>query len=176
MNEAPTKRLFFALWPDASVRARLAHIGKACQVAGARCVAAEHLHCTLVFLGAVTAQQQSLLETGASRIRAETFTLRVDCTGHWPRSRVVWAGVSSVPPEVLRLQAALAALARDSGLAVEQRRYVPHITLVRNASGLLFDELAQPIAWDIREFLLMESRSTTSGVCYQPLSVYRLST
>ena len=51
MNDEPTRRLFFALWPDARVRRRLAAASRPL-LAAAKCrpIADSRLHVTLAFL------------------------------------------------------------------------------------------------------------------------------
>ena len=52
--QAPSRRLFFALWPDEDMRQAMLHaIRKAARASGGRPVPAANLHVTLAFLGAV---------------------------------------------------------------------------------------------------------------------------
>ena len=53
--EAPRQRLFFALWPDDAVRARLDQAGEELLGKRVKRVPAANLHLTLAFAGAVTA-------------------------------------------------------------------------------------------------------------------------
>ncbi|HYL02781.1 MAG TPA: 2'-5' RNA ligase family protein, partial [Steroidobacteraceae bacterium] len=62
-----TRRLFFALWPDAAQRTVLAHaVRKAVRNCGGRPVPAESLHVTLAFLGSVP--ESRMAELGAAGI------------------------------------------------------------------------------------------------------------
>ena len=56
---APTRRLFFALWPDPALQAGIAEtaerIARTRKIEG-RTIAAERLHLTLLFLGVVSSE------------------------------------------------------------------------------------------------------------------------
>src|SRR5205807_403857 len=65
----PTRRLFFALWPDAGQRAALVHATrKAVRSSGGRPVPEESLHVTLAFLGSVPERRVAELQAIARRV------------------------------------------------------------------------------------------------------------
>ncbi|MGH8519928.1 MAG: 2'-5' RNA ligase family protein, partial [Gammaproteobacteria bacterium] len=66
--DAPTQRLFFALWPSEEARSSLAEVTASLHVRRAKPVPAENLHITLLFLGSVTAQTRTCAEAIAEGI------------------------------------------------------------------------------------------------------------
>jgi len=93
-----SRRVFFALWPDAAQRAGLAHaIRKPVRSCGGRPVPPENLHVTLAFLGSVPERRVPELHRIAFGL-AETFpataeplSLRFDRLVHWKRPQILCA-------------------------------------------------------------------------------------
>jgi 2'-5' RNA ligase len=168
-----TRRLFFALWPDAVVRESLAAISKQ-RLRKAKRVPPANLHLTLAFPGSVTRPVQLCLETGAGRIVAPPFELLVDHAGHWPRPRISWIGPTRIPAGLWSLVTALRQVLEECGLNPESRPYQPHITLARKANpGTVAGEF-EPIPWSIRNFSLVESVTDPAGAKYLPLRCWEL--
>jgi len=72
-------RCFFALWPDSSVRARLAHRADSVHLAlGGRVMRPESLHVTLVFLGKLNEERRASAERLADSLRFHPFELAID--------------------------------------------------------------------------------------------------
>lgn len=156
-----TARLFFALWPDAGVRRKVASH----RPNEGRLVAPENWHITLQFLGAVTATQQRMLEAGASTIDVAPFQLQLDYLDYWHGPRLAWLGVSVPPPALLSLHEQLKDLAATVGLAVDSRDYVPHLSLSRGLPAVARRPI-DAICWRAAEFCLAESVSGPNGVQY----------
>ena len=92
------KRLFFALWPDAGVRAQIsAGASRAIEGAGNHAVPAVNYHITLAFLGPVSASSVPEIVEVVSSVRFLPFRLELDHTGYWPKSRVAWLAPSTSP-------------------------------------------------------------------------------
>ena len=161
-------RVFFALWPDMDVRDALAAVARECKLeCGGRQTPPEKLHITLFFVGDVERATVPRLQSVAGALTAAPFRLDITKLGLWRHNRIVWAGAASIPP-------ALAALVSDltRGLAAvdvqaEERSYVPHITLVRNARTAPKRTRIAPIAWLAREFVLVESVAAGGGSRYE---------
>ena len=137
---------------------------------GGRAVPDDKVHVTLFFLGNVEHTRISALEDVAQHVTAAPFELEIDGIDYWRHNRIVWAGVSAVP-------AALAALARDLsaalgsiGFMAEERPYVPHVTLVRNAKRAPKRVVFDPIHWRIRDWALVESVAAQGRSAYQVIS------
>lgn len=100
---------------------------------GVRSVRPAQLHLTLHFLGDVEDEPRTALQEALGCVRQEPFSIAIRGTGVFPprgRPTVLWAGVADSPP-LMALHAALAAAIESSGLAVERRPFVPHVTLAR---------------------------------------------
>jgi RNA 2',3'-cyclic 3'-phosphodiesterase len=170
----PTRRLFFALWPDEVSRAAIAALASEQIQRQARRVAADNLHITLAFLGNVTSTVQACLEKAAGGLAGAPFELAVDRVGYWPGPRIIWAAPSQTPPELWSLAASLRGILTACGLEPEKRPYQAHITLARKTSRALTLTRIAPIPWSIRDFCLVESVSDTAGVRYRVLRIWPL--
>jgi RNA 2',3'-cyclic 3'-phosphodiesterase len=170
----PTRRLFFALWPDDETRAALAALARERFHRQARRVPADNLHITLAFPGNVTARVQACLEEAAGRLAGPPFELSVDRLGYWSGPRILWAAPSQTPPELWSLVTSLRAVLAGCGLAPEERPYQAHVTLARKASQVLTVTRTAAIPWSIRQFCLVESASEPAGVRYRLLRIWPL--
>src|SRR5579859_1924135 len=102
-------RLFFAVWPDAPARARLAKLaGELAIVSDGKPVDAAKVHLTLAFLGEISTQAASAASAAAASLAPRAFTLCLDCVGSFRAARVAWAGALDPPPELFALQSDLA--------------------------------------------------------------------
>jgi len=144
----------------------------------------ENLHVTLKFLGEVAPQQVEELQL-AAEVASEgigPFELELDLLGAFPnpeRPRVIWAGSSSPPPEILRLYEGLERELESCGFPPEGRPYTPHVTLgrvkERNRAklGRLGERLGrvEPFRFvtQARGLTLMESRLDPRGAIYTPI-------
>ena len=166
-------RLFFALWPDDETRSRLAAAVESLPKLPGRLVPARNLHITLVFIGAVTAEQEQLLRTGADAIHAAAFELNLTQLGCWTHAAVAWLAPEATPPALLDLVARLQSVCREAGLAPDTRPHVPHLTLARKVRRVPAVNLA-PIRWQINTFALVESAPGRTGSEYRPLAFWPL--
>ena len=163
-------RLFFALWPDERVREALAGWSRAAQAAcGGRAIPADKLHLTLFFVGGFERSRMAGLEAAAGTVRGAPFDLTLDSLGYWRHNRIVWAGASRCPPALETLAESLRVALAALGLPGEDRAYVPHLTLVRNAERKPSGIAVAPQPWPAREFALVESAPVTGGVRYDVL-------
>jgi len=168
-------RLFFALWPDDSVREALAHWVVLCRsrVQG-RATRSENLHATLAFLGEVAATDVATLSALAGRLRCAAFTLRVDRVGYWPHNRIVYAGCGETPAALAALATAMQRDLSQAGFRVEERAYVPHVTLLRAASGTPQGMTLQSLTWKVNEIALVESARSHGELVYRPIHSFTL--
>jgi 2'-5' RNA ligase len=164
-------RNFFALWPNADVRAALAHAALAAQAeCGGRATAAEKIHLTLFFIGEVERSLIPALEQCAARLEAHAFTLDMSRLGYWRHNRIVWAGSDACPPELAALASTLARNLAREGVQGEDRPYVPHVTLVRNARRAPVGRAVPVPSWPVRELVLVESAPAPRGSRYQVIA------
>lgn len=154
------RRLFFALDPDELQRHVIAAaLRPALASVGGRRIAVARLHLTLVFLGLTAPSAMPCLRQAAAGVRGIPFELTLDRIGYWRRSEVLW--LAPRPSAALYgLHAALRAALVRCGVALEDRTYQPHVTLVRKLDRMPdpFPEVP-PIPWKVRDFVLMESNA-----------------
>ena len=172
---ADVQRLFFALWPSESVRQQLERLCKPlwCN-GGGRAVTPENLHVTLVFLGAVSAEQRACAERAADAIQLPRFSLLLDRVGYWQRPRVLWFSPSEQPEAVVNLANALNAGARECGLTTDDRLYQTHLTFMRKVAKRPAELAVEPLVWEVDSFVLVQSQTFSEGVQYMPLRSWPL--
>jgi len=132
-------RLFVAIRPPADAVADLdEHLaGLRSGARDVRWTPPEQWHLTLAFLGEVDQRRYAELSSRLARPAARAAPLRLSLTGAgtFPRrpdrARVLWTRVDGERAGLSRLAAAAGAAARRSAIAVEERRFSPHLTLGR---------------------------------------------
>jgi 2'-5' RNA ligase len=159
-------RLFFALWPDQSLQAKLAAWAK--QAAGrGRAMRRENLHLTLAFLGSVDVALVPELIAAASRVRFAPFSLALDRAGYWKHNRIIWCGAGEEPDELAALVGDLRARLDAAGIPFDHKAFVSHVTLVRDAPGLPESPAWIALGWEARDFALVSSVRIEGRVSYQ---------
>lgn len=168
-------RLFFALWPDDETRLTLARLNRSIAANECKRVQPRNLHVTLVFLGQVDAETESLLKLSASAISTQAFELTFDGLSHWSKPGILClTGRQPAPEQATTLATELAAIAANCGLQTDTRPYTPHITLARHARFL--PELKfEPIIWRAEAFCLVQSCREPDGVCYKVIQQWPFS-
>jgi 2'-5' RNA ligase len=169
----PTRRLFFALWPDAAVRDALVAVA-ARPLRRVKRVRPANLHMTLAFPGAVTRAVQDCLEAEAGAIAVPPFELCIDTAGYWPRPRIAWLGPAHAPAEIWALSGALRTALERCGLVPEARPFLPHITLARKVNPGTTIGAFEPVHWPVGHFALVESVTDPAGAVYRPLRSWPL--
>ena len=160
-------RLFFALWPDDATRLALAEwCRRIHRVTKGRPTRAETIHQTLAFLGDCEPARLAELEAAAGRVPLRRFELVLDRAGLWNHNRIAWAGASTVPPELDALVAELRAALAEARFAIDHKRFVPHITLVRKARPGAALPALEPIRWPVTGFVLVRSVLRPDGSDY----------
>ncbi len=164
------RRLFLALWPPDPVREAIRNVG--CRLArevDGRRVGDAGLHLTLAFLGTLEAARREALEAALSALDLSAHTLLLDRLGYWRRPQVVWVGASCTPEALAAFVTDLHACLHALELPVEERPFVPHVTLLRKVRrrppALPFD----PITWAVDGFVLVQSELRPEGARYTVL-------
>lgn len=169
------QRLFFALWPDDELRAALAAAaGTLRRACGGRAVPSRNLHMTLAFLGNVPAARLPELQAIAAGLAAQSFVLTLNRIGWWRAQRLVWAGTERCPHDLEALAVALAGRLQAGGFRTEERRFVPHVTLLRDAGRAPEPATLQSLAWQPAQFVLVRSVPAARSVNYRILSKWPL--
>jgi 2'-5' RNA ligase len=166
-----TRRLFFALWPEADFVSRLHTAAHPLDLAGGRAVADLDLHVTLCFLGAVENSRLPALCERAAALQLPPFELEFQAIEYWPRSRVLAATSATGSAGGVALARALHDQARALGLRTYDHPLRPHVTLWRglapgavSAAGPL--PLSPPLRLAASNFYLAQSQqleATSAG-------------
>jgi 2'-5' RNA ligase len=164
-------RLFFGIWPDDNaaeeLAAQAAHLARKL---GGKAVPREKIHLTLAFLGKVA--DDRVAEAMLVRARMPAIPLSTDFVGSFRGARVAWAGIEPAPEPLETLYHLLSAELAERGFALEDRRFVPHLTLVRKIERLQPRSPIEPIRWTARAVQLMRSELGTGR--YARLGGWRL--
>jgi len=183
----PTRRLFFALWPDEAMRRAMAEATRnAARASGGRPVPAVNLHVTLAFLGSVPERQMSQL--GAIARRAATLCgaaapppadgtrieLAFEHLEYWRAAHLLCAVPAEPPAPVAALARRLQALLSEGGFAPDLKPFRPHVTVVRKVSRAGPAGKMHPVVWRFAELALIESRPLAAGALYSVVESYSL--
>ncbi len=169
----PSLRLFFALWPDAATRVALDALARdvAAETRG-RAVAADNLHLTLAFLGERPAALVPELCTSMSAVGVVPFRLLLDDVGCWRKTGIAWAGTSGNVPPLFALRDRVVQALAAVRIVIDERRFMPHVTLARRAAAVIAKRLAPPIEWQVESFSLVASTLDPKGVLYAVLQTW----
>jgi 2'-5' RNA ligase len=183
-----TARVFFALWPEAALQARLAQEARRLHgLLGGRQTRTETLHLTLLFIGQLARDRLADLQAAARQIRLPGFDAVFDQADCWRHNRIAFLGAGQPPQALLDLVTALEAIAAGQRITFDHRPYRAHVTLLRHArcttkspaEGRAVAERIPipppaPITWPARDFTLMESRLDAEGARYAVLERFPL--
>ena len=167
-----SRRLFFALWPDDALRARLAaEAERLAPHCGGYPLPAENMHITLAFLGSVDASRLEALVDLTRAWPALNGEWTLDRLDHFPNPRIVWAGSQAPSPSLLTLHAELWRALSQHGFTAPQRDFTPHVSLVRQADRAApQSRLPTPLRWRFDHLVLVESQLGDSGSRYRTLA------
>jgi 2'-5' RNA ligase len=182
-SNTPALRVFFALWPDAEVAARLHAIARQQHKhLGGRVSRLDTLHATLVFIGIAAPDRLPDLLAAAEDLDAPAFQLQLDQAGCWRHNHIAYLGAKQVPTALLNLQCTLAERVRAAGFTIDTRTYLPHVTLLRKAvcgEKLVGDAekenpALEPVIWPVRDFVLVKSSMDANGSRYEQIGRWPL--
>jgi 2'-5' RNA ligase len=174
-------RLFFALWPNEAVRAASAAAARDLKIRmqpAGHLSAAERYHITLLFLGDyVPVATEAAAREAAAKVSAAPFELTLDHAGSFRNNRQIpwWLGTREPPAALRALYEHLRDTLNHAGVASERMRFVPHLTVLRDAKVPLPVTSIKPIAWSVDEFVLVRSRLDLKPVRYELLGRWPLS-
>ncbi|HUQ27972.1 MAG TPA: RNA 2',3'-cyclic phosphodiesterase [Usitatibacter sp.] len=151
-------RLFFAVWPGAVASRELALVAESlAELAGGRPTPREKIHMTLAFLGSLDADGAGRAAGVAARVSGGAIRMTIDQVGSFRRARVGWAASSVANAELAGLQERLARELAGAGFALEDRAFMPHVTLARKIGKPVPRAPMPPVEWQSRAFTLVES-------------------
>lgn len=167
-------RLFFALNMDRSARREILRLQTRMWGEEARGLTRpENLHLTLAFLGNTGSARLEELRQILDRLDVPSLTLRFDRIGVFRREGgdIWWLGMG----ENRELQSLQARLTKELGKAafpVEERKFVPHLTLARRTRPQTVPKdgkLQRPVLAKISRVSLMRSRQIDGTRVYTEL-------
>ncbi len=177
-------RAFLALPVPQEVRARLTVLQALLPLP--RRLEPVDFHLTLTFLGEQPEAALRDLHDRLEALRQAPFDLTLTGAGLFggARPRAAWAGVAPSEP-LARLRAKCDRAARATGIAVEARRFLPHVTLGRFPPPAPEDalKLERAVAGEagfpvgtmaVQEVVLYESQRGATAPRYAPLARYAL--
>ena len=194
VDEPGTRRLFFAVPIPEEARARIGDLIGSVQAsvgdgnARIRWVRVDGLHLTLRFLGPTPDALQAPLEAAADAIaRAQApFEVALGGGGAFPslqQPRSLWIGVTSGADRLAAIADGLTDAASECGLALDTRRFTPHLTIARTdglrlgptAAGAL-EQAAEglDVRFTVGEVVLFRSILGHGPARYEPLHEARL--
>jgi RNA 2',3'-cyclic 3'-phosphodiesterase len=146
-------RLFFALWPDADVAARLECVAAQLNVSSpSRLVHAKNYHVTLAFIGEVAESRLAVLQTVGESLRAPCCSITFDSLEFWLESRVVVAVATEIPPGLYSLWTQL-----HEATGLPQSRLRAHVTLARKMVQAPVLQAMSQVSWQATSFSLIRS-------------------
>ncbi len=174
-------RLFNALEIPDDIRQSLSMLRGG--LPGARWLDRENYHLTLRFVGDIDMHIAEEIAHGLARVRRGSFMLRLDGVGSLG-TRKPHAIVARVAPSpaLSELQAEQERLIQRIGLAPEQRKYTPHVTLAR-LRGAAPRDIAEYLSarggftagpFEVSRFVLYSSKASTGGGPYIVEEAYPL--
>lgn len=128
---------------------------------------AENMHLTLAFIGEVPDAEP--IRDALSALSFEPFELSLDGMGFF--GNLWWAGIgesAQLTALVRRLRRALA----ENGIPFDRKRFSPHVTLIRKASGKLSAVQIEPVSMTVNTVSLMRSDRGRNGMIYTELAAW----
>jgi 2'-5' RNA ligase len=175
-TKAKTHRIFFALWPDDSLRQEIhRQVFPVFDHPQGRKVPKQNWHITLAFLGNVSDEMFDCVRSQADQVKGDSFELELDTIGHWSRPKVVWFGCHNKPAAVDVLFANLNLQLQTCGYSPDYKILQPHMTLMRKVTRKPKPFKFQPVRWQCNEFVLVESTVDDKGSTYKVINTWKLS-
>ena len=169
-----TLRLFFALWPDESIRSALSALAQEIAVeTGGRSVSPENIHLTLAFLGEQPARLVNAIDPRAAAA-VPRFQLALDALGCWAKSGIAWVGASTMPTELVKLEQGIVLALAATGLEGDERPFAAHVTLARRIVRPLRPRRVEPLVWNVGSFALVSSVAGGNGRDYRVVRTWPL--
>lgn len=164
------ERLFFALWPTAAQqKAWFRTTEPVLSALDGKPVPRRNLHVTLLFLGDVAAPARRQLLAQMKNISVPRFDLCFDHLRYQRRSHLLWWGARQVPAALAELVAGLKCIAGTIGVEMPERRYQPHMTLMRKLQHPPGNIELPPQTWAVDQFALLRSELLSQGARYEVL-------
>ena len=156
-----------ALWSTAEVARQLVRITAALHAEyGGRKIAPQNQHITVVFLGEVGVDRVAEVQRAMQAAAGTPFELTLDKVEYRKRGGMLWARAMQVPDALSLLVNRLRTALIELGFTVEDRAFVPHVTLLRDARKPL-QSAALNARWRVEELTLVRSHLDRHGARYE---------
>lgn len=165
-------RVFFALWPDAQIVARLTEVARRAKALhGGRLMRPDTLHVTLAFVGQVDDAELKRLGALAESLCCPELSLPIEQAVVWAHNHICWCGPRDTPEALFRFSTSLRQRLETEGFPMERRPFQAHVTLLRNVPPCTKRESVrfEPFSWKVNAFALMESLLEPAGARYRLL-------
>jgi 2'-5' RNA ligase len=178
----PADRLFFAIFPDASVAVRIGELAQYLRrehgLTG-KPLRTERFHITLFHLGDYPGLPQGIVTAAveaAATVALPAFEVKLDRALSFStreRNRPFVLGGNDGVAALTAFRRALAAALDKAGLGdCAEPQYRPHVTLLYD-DALVTEQPVEAVAWTVREFVLVHS--LLGRAVYIPLARWLLS-
>jgi RNA 2',3'-cyclic 3'-phosphodiesterase len=170
-----TVRLFFALWPEESVRLALAAAAAALPLAAAaRAVSRENYHLTVAFVGEVPADSLERVRRIGRESRAAGFEIDFDAYEYWPKPEVVVAAAHSIPAPLQSLWTDLHQALAEDGFELRVKKLRPHVTLAHRIAEAPQLPPLRSFMWPAHELRLVRSATGAPAPVYTVVDTWSL--
>lgn len=134
----------------------------------------ENLHLTLCFLGEVEAHSLTLLKEILFSLKASPFTLTFNQLKLWRKSKgdILWLGIEE-NRSLETLQKELSYLLRMNNFMLDDRPFIPHVTLARGPRGKKLPAI-EPLTVQSEKITLMHSHQKQNMLIHTPLITLQL--
>ncbi len=152
---------------------------------GVKWVEKENLHITFQFIGDVKPTQLAELEddfiTSISSCNSQKFMINSAEIFPLKQPRLIWVSLDSANNQLHKATKSLRNLLKNKGFILENKDFIPHITLGRIKSNLIKPQIEFILGaelkkeeFNINEISLFESNLTKRGANYRILKTYNL--
>lgn len=148
----------------------------------AKWIEIKNIHVTLKFLGSVEKQRLKDLVPRLQKIAQtiEPFEITLSEIGTFPKNndpKVIWIGIEKNKAMLEKLYFEIDKAVKEEGLACENRKFKPHVTLCRIKNSEKTSKLREiidaaeirPVPSTISEMILFRSRLTPQGAIHTPV-------
>ncbi len=167
------RRLFLAIWPNEQQIEKLLEL-QSSYVGRGREVLPENFHVTLLFIGNTPYELTDCIVQNLQDISVQPFHMKLDRLGYFDKTKIFWVGPTDTPSELESLYKSVRNCVQYCGISPLSKRYVAHVSLLRNSQIPISNPDFTPIEWQVEEFHLVESRLDKDGARYYSLSSFPL--
>ena len=114
------------------------------------------------------------VDQAARRVQGRRHQLPIETAKYVRRNEMVWVAPVAMPAELAELVQSLHTALRAHSFRLEERPFAAHVTLIRKARQPTSLPPLPAVAWPVREFALISSRTSSKGSTYEPVELIAL--